>query len=389
MKKEDYKKIEIKLVEEISEEENEVIKEVNNSFSKEDLFLEFEKKKIILNLKLIDLDKFKEKINELTKGLSNNQFLELIKEIEKIKSYGLKSGKRLYVGYNKERKVKDRKKKAQARELHYYANDHDFPKENNEIPKGYENKIICGDSEEVLKKLPNNCVDLVFTSPPYNFGLDYENHDDGVHWEKYIEKLFAVFKECIRVLKYGGRIVINVQPLYSDYIPIHHMITNFFIQNKMIWRNEIIWEKNNYNCKYTAWGSWKSPSKPYLKYTWEFLEVFSKGDLKHPGDSKNADITADEFKEWVLAKWSIAPERKMKDFGHPAMFPEKLADRTLKLFSFKGDIILDPFNGVGTTTKVAKETGRRYLGIDTSKEYCEKSEERLKNISPQKKLSDL
>tara|TARA_B100002003_G_C14111089_1_gene534407 strand:- start:819 stop:1724 length:906 start_codon:yes stop_codon:yes gene_type:complete len=291
--------------------------------------------------------------------------------------------------YNKERKVKDRKKKAQARELHYYANDHDFPKENNEIPKGYENKIICGDSEEVLKKLPDNCVDLVFTSPPYNFGLDYENHDDGVHWEKYIEKLFAVFKECIRVLKYGGRIVINVQPLYSDYIPIHHMITNFFIQNKMIWRNEIIWEKNNYNCKYTAWGSWKSPSKPYLKYTWEFLEVFSKGDLKHPGDSKNADITADEFKEWVLAKWSIAPERKMKDFGHPAMFPEKLADRTLKLFSFKGDIILDPFNGVGTTTKVAKETGRRYLGIDTSKEYCEKSEERLKNISPQKKLSDL
>ena len=378
MKKEDYKKIEIKLVEEISEEENEVIKEVNNSFSKEDLFLEFEKKKIILNLKLIDLDKFKEKINELTKGLSNNQFLELIKEIEKIKSYGLKSGKRLYVGYNKERKVKDRKKKAQARELHYYANDHDFPKENNEIPKGYENKIICGDSEEVLKKLPDNCVDLVFTSPPYNFGLDYENHDDGVHWEKYIEKLFAVFKECIRVLKYGGRIVINVQPLYSDYIPIHHMITNFFIQNKMIWRNEIIWEKNNYNCKYTAWGSWKSPSKPYLKYTWEFLEVFSKGDLKHPGDSKNADITADEFKEWVLAKWSIAPERKMKDFGHPAMFPEKLADRILKLFSFKGDIILDPFNGVGTTTKVAKETGRRYLGIDTSKEYCEKSEERLK-----------
>ncbi len=389
MKKEDYKKIEIKLVEEISEEENEVIKEVNNSFSKEDLFLEFEKKKIILNLKLIDLDKFKEKINELTKGLSNNQFLELIKEIEKIKSYGLKSGKRLYVGYNKERKVKDRKKKAQARELHYYANDHDFPKENNEIPKGYENKIICGDSEEVLKKLPDNCVDLVFTSPPYNFGLDYENHDDGVHWEKYIEKLFAVFKECIRVLKYGGRIVINVQPLYSDYIPIHHMITNFFIQNKMIWRNEIIWEKNNYNCKYTAWGSWKSPSKPYLKYTWEFLEVFSKGDLKHPGDSKNADITADEFKEWVLAKWSIAPERKMKDFGHPAMFPEKLADRILKLFSFKGDIILDPFNGVGTTTKVAKETGRRYLGIDPSKEYCEKSEERLKNISPQKKLSDL
>ena len=89
--------------------------------------------------------------------------------------------------------------------------------------------------------------------------------------------------------------------------------------------------------------------------------------MKHTGESKNADITGDEFKEWVYAKWSIAPEKKMKEFGHPAMFPERLANRTLKLFSFKGDIILDPFNGVGTTTKVAKQTGRRYLGIDTSK----------------------
>jgi len=377
---EKYKKIEIASKEDISDKEKQIIKDLNSSFSKKDLFLEFEKNKIILNLKLIDLDKFKEKIKELTKEISHNPFLELIKEIEKIKSYGLKSGKRLYIDYNKERKVKNRKKKAQKREVHYYANDNNFSKENNEIPKKYKNKIICGDSEEVLKKLPDNCVDLVFTSPPYNFGLDYEHHDHGVHWDKYIEKLFAVFKECIRVVKYGGRIIINVQPLYSDYIPLHHMITNFFIQNKMIWRNEILWEKNNYNCKYTAWGSWKSPSKPYLKYTWEFLEVFSKGDLKHFGDKENADITGDEFKKWVYAKWSIAPERKMKDYGHPAMFPENLADRTLKLFSFKGDIILDPFNGVGTTPKVAKQTGRRYLGIDTSEEYCKKAKERLKKV---------
>ena len=379
----EYKKIEINLNRNINKKEKDIISEINNSFSKDDLYIEDINDKIIFNLKLLDLDKFKEKVNELISQNNlntENPFTQIIHKIEIIKSYGIKSGKRLYVDYNKERKVKGRKKKAQERELHYYANDNDFSKKNNEIPKDYENKIICGDSEEVLKKLPDNCVDLVFTSPPYNFGLDYENHDDGVHWKKYIEKLFAVFKECIRVVKYGGRIVVNVQPLYSDYIPIHHMITNFFIQNKMIWRNEILWEKNNYNCKYTAWGSWKSPSKPYLKYTWEFLEVFSKGDLKHIGESKNADITADEFKEWVLAKWSIAPEKKMKEFGHPAMFPERLANRTLKLFSFKGDLILDPFSGMGTTPKVAKETGRRYLGIDTSEEYCRKSKERLRKV---------
>ena len=149
------------------------------------------------------------------------------------------------------------------------------------------------------------------------------------------------------------------------------------MQKKLIWKGEILWEKNNYNCKYTAWGSWKSPSNPYLKYTWEFVEIFSKGTLKKTGESKNADIDSEEFKKWVVAKWSIAPERKMKDFGHPAMFPEELASRVLKLFSFKNDIILDPFNGVGTTTFVANKLNRKYIGIDISKEYCDKAIKRI------------
>ena len=152
------------------------------------------------------------------------------------------------------------------------------------------------------------------------------------------------------------------------------------MEKKLIWKGEILWEKNNYNCKYTAWGSWKSPSNPYLKYTWEFLEIFCKGALKKDGVRENADILGDEFKKWVYAKWSIAPERNMKKYDHPAMFPEDLVDRTLKLFSFKGDAILDPFNGAGTTTAVAKKLNRRYIGIDNSKEYCIKAERRIKEI---------
>ena len=248
---------------------------------------------------------------------------------------------------------------------------------NVDLPKDFENKIICGDSESVLKQLPDNCIDLVFTSPPYNFGMKYDEHDDKVDWDKYTEKLFSIFDECIRVTKHGGRIAVNVQPLFSDYVPIHHMISNHFTEKKMLWRNEILWEKNNYNCNYTAWGSWKSPSQPYMKYTWEFIEVFSKGSLKHEGLKENADITGDEFKEWVNAKWSIAPERRMKEFDHPAMFPEKLAERVLKLFSFQNDVILDPFNGVGTVPKVCKETSRRYLGIDTSEKYCKIAQDRV------------
>jgi DNA modification methylase len=259
----------------------------------------------------------------------------------------------------------------------YKSYTKEFSKENNEFPKEYTNKIIVGDSLSVLKNVPDNSVDLTFTSPPYNFGMGYDTHDDKTDWPKYFDMLWAIFDECIRVTKHGGRVIVNTQPLFSEYIPSHHMISKGFIDRGLIWKAEILWEKNHRNCAYTAWGSWKNPSGPYLKYTWEYLEVFCKGDLKHQGQSQLADITGNEFKTWVDARWSIAPERNMKDYGHPAMFPPELAYRALKLFSFQDDVILDPFNGAGTTTFVAAKTGRRYLGIDLSQDYCDTAERRL------------
>jgi len=379
-----YKKIVSELDRSVTKEEKSIIIEINKYFPKDNIYLEYNGGRIIANLKILDLEKFKNKINELTDKYhlsDQNPFTDLLVKIENIGSYGIKSGKRLYIDYNKERKVKNRKQKIEDRGKYFYARGNNFLKTNNDFPLEFTNKIVCADSEELLKKIPDNSVDLIFTSPPYNFGLEYEEYEDETQWEAYFDKLFGIFKECIRVLKYGGRIVVDVQPLFSDYMPIHHIISNFFMENKMIWKGEILWDKHNYNAKYTAWGSWKSPSNPYLKYTWEFLEVFSKGDLKHEGNIKNADITPDEFKKWVYAKWDIAPERNMKKFQHPAMFPEELARRVIKLFSFENDMVLDPFNGVGTTTKVAKELNRRYLGIDISKEYIKKAKERLKETS--------
>ena len=102
--------------------------------------------------------------------------------------------------------------------------------------------------------------------------------------------------------------------------------------------------------------------------------------MKKSGSSADADITAEEFKSWVTAKWNIPPETRMKEYGHPAMFPEHLAERVLKLFSFKNDIVLDPFNGAGTTAAAAKKTNRRYLGIDISQDYCNTAEKRLAEI---------
>lgn len=359
-----------------------ILHQLFSLYPKGDVFFELANNGLTVYLRELDFFNFKKNIQLLIKN-SNSNTAELLNSIlyniEKIKSYGLKGRKRLYVGYDKERKVKNRKEKERIRGTYYYAKDNKFSRQNNKISDQFINKIITGDSEEVLKQFPENCVDLIFTSPPYNFGLTYENHKDGINWNEYFDKLFAIFKECIRVLKYGGRIVVNVQPLFSDYIPIHHIISVFFLKNKLIWKGEILWDKHNYNCKYTAWGSWKSPSNPYLKYSWEFLEVFCKGDLKHPGSFKMADITGDEFKKWVYAKWDIAPEYNMKKYGHPAMFPEQLVERVLKLFSFKGDVVLDPFNGIGTTTAVAKRLSRNYIGIDISEDYCKKAGDRLKH----------
>ena len=174
-----------------------------------------------------------------------------------------------------------------------------------------------------------------------------------------------------------GRLAVNVQPLFSDYVPTHHIISNQLLGLGLLWKAEFLWEKNNYNAKYTAWGSWKSPSMPYIKYTWEFVEIFDKGTHKKTGRREDIDITADEFKEWVIGRWKITPEHRMKEFDHPAMFPEELPRRIMKLFSYKNDIVLDPFNGAGTTTLAAAKSGRRFIGIDSSRQYCETAIQRL------------
>ena len=381
---EKYRRIELNAAGPLEADADAAIALLNNHFDPEDFFVSRTDNSLEVWLRQIDLDALSAAISAtLAEHGGPGPMADILPAVENIKSYGFNGNKRLYVGYNKERKVRGRKQKEQRRGKHYYAKDHGFHRRDNALPAEFVDQIVCGDSEEALKRLPDNCIDLVLTSPPYNFGLGYQGNGvdgDSTDWNAYFDKLFRVFDECIRTLKFGGRIVVNVQPLFSDYIPSHHIISNYFMARRLIWKGEILWEKNNYNCKYTAWGSWKSPSSPYLKYTWEFLEIFCKGDLRKTGKSDNADIDAESFKEWVVAKWSIAPERRMKEFDHPAMFPEELARRALLLFSFRGDAVLDPFAGAGTTCVAARRNGRRFLGIDAAPEYCATAQSRLAGI---------
>jgi DNA modification methylase len=284
----------------------------------------------------------------------------------------------------RERKVVDRIKKEKIRKGTKHLTVIKFKPSEIDI-SGIINRIICGDSEVVLKEYPDNFVDIIITSPPYNFGLEYkgDKKKDAVYWRDYFDKLDRIWKECYRILKPAGRLCVNIQPLFSDYMPTHHIISKQLLELGLLWKAEILWEKHNYNCKYTAWGSWKSPSMPYLKYTWEFIEIFCKESHRKEGETSKIDITANEFKNWVYAKWEIAPEGNMKKYGHPAMFPEHLVMRLLKLFSYQDDIVLDPFNGVGTTTLIARKLKRRYIGIDISEKYSEVAKGRIREYETQ------
>ncbi len=222
--------------------------------------------------------------------------------------------------------------------------------------------------------LPSDSIDLIVTSPPYNFGHRYahdESHDTH-DWNEYFRTLSGIWSECYRVLMPGGRIAVNIQPLISDFIPIHHIISGRLLQTGFLWKAGILREKNNCNARYTAFGSWKSPSMPYLRYTWEFIGVFDKFNHKKTGNTSDIDITDTEFKEWVYGKWTFPPEIRMKEYNHPAMFPEELPRRLIKLFSYRGDIVPDPFNGAGTRDlrgRNAWQAVHQYRYI--SPEYCD------------------
>ncbi|MBI3631669.1 MAG: transcriptional repressor LexA [Candidatus Staskawiczbacteria bacterium] len=246
------------------------------------------------------------------------------------------------------------------------------------------NKINCGDVLETIKKIPDNSVHLAITSPPYNVGKSYDSHNDKMEYSDYLDWLYKVWQETKRVLVSGGRFAINIAPTgIKDFVPIHHDFIAQLIKLGMKFRTEIVWYKQTM-LKRTAWGSFKSPANPHIVPSWEYVLIFSKDQDRLDGDSKMADITKDEFMKFSDGFWQIWPETQRK--GHPAPFPEDLIYRLVKFYSYKDSTVLDMFGGTGTVATVAAKTGRNFIHIDVSPQYCKIARDRLEKEINQGKL---
>lgn len=245
----------------------------------------------------------------------------------------------------------------------------------NPVPPEILDRVLCKSSES-MDELPDSSVHLMVTSPPYNVKKEY---DEDLSLDQYRDLLRRVFRETYRVLVTGGRACVNVANLgRRPYIPLHRYIIEDMEALGFLMRGEIMWNKGSSASPSTAWGSWKSAANPVLRDVHEYILVFSKQSYSRKRQKQHEDtIRKEDFLEWTKSVWSF-PAVPARSVGHPAPFPEELPRRLIELYTYKGDMVLDPFCGSGTTCLAARRAGRRFVGYDISSEYCRLAETRLR-----------
>lgn len=265
-------------------------------------------------------------------------------------------------------------------------------------PESLYDKIVLGNCEKILKNFPSNSIQLTITSPPYGNAIDYDLHVSKknleyyrgitkVSLDDYLNNLVSVFNEQVyRVTKEGGYccIVIANEVVNGTLIPLPHLLLSKLVVPDGKWNlhEEIIWHKVTGGTN--RYGSFII--NPYPKYyraniMHEFILVLRKGDVKS-GRTQRRDILPATHEEWTKeianSVWHLAPVPP-GFINHPCPFPEEIPYRLMKLYSYNGDIVLDPFNGSGQTTKVAYKLDRHFLGIDIRQEYVDLALNRLSN----------
>jgi len=220
-------------------------------------------------------------------------------------------------------------------------------------------------------------IDLIVTSPPYNVGIDYSSSNDTMSYEEYLSFSEKWLSNCLKWTKSTGRLCLNI-PLDKNKGGQHSVGADLTVlAQKVGWKyhSTIIWNEGNISRR-TAWGSWLSASAPYVIAPVELIVILYKDKWKKENGSRQNDITKKEFLEWTNGLWTFSGESKKK-IGHPAPFPRELPKRCIKLFSFIGDIVFDPFCGSGTTLIEAKLLKRKAVGLEIDLTYCELAKRRI------------
>lgn len=275
----------------------------------------------------------------------------------------------------------------------------------------YLNKIFFKDARKMVE-LPDNSVHLIITSPPYfnikDYSMDgYQQEKRGEknqgqigdinNYQKYIDEMLLVWKECQRVLKPNGKLVVNtpLMPMLKKKLNTHYNrhifninsdIENSILKNTALFLLDLyIWNRTN-STKKLMFGSYPYPRNFYAQNTVEFIAVYVKNGAPdnniHPSKRKKSELTKKEWLEFTKQIWNIPiPNKKDIAFGeHSAIMPEEIAYRCIRMFSFAGDVVLDPFAGSGTTLKVAQDCDRYFVGYEISDIYERVINRKISNI---------
>lgn len=242
-----------------------------------------------------------------------------------------------------------------------------------------DNLLIYKDDILKISSIPNNSVDLIVTSPPYNVDIHYNSHADNLSYEDYLEFTHKWIKKCFDLAKSEGRFLLNI-PLDKNKGGQKSVGADFTkIAKDIGWKyhSTIVWNEGNISRR-TAWGSFMSASAPYVIAPVELILVLYKDSWKKTGGSRKNDITKQEFMDWTNGVWTFNGQSKKGAGGHPAPFPIELPRRCIKLFSFLGDTVLDPFLGSGSTLIASYLHGRNGIGVDIDEKYCNIAIQRLR-----------